>query len=275
MLRPDIENVKIFWNNRPCNIKHSNKEIGTREYFDEVEKRRYTVEPHIKEFADFDNVSGKKVLEIGCGIGTDTLMFAKGGASVTAIDLSEKSLDICKKRFEIFNLKAKLKSGNAEEISKFLKPEKFDIIYSFGVIHHTPNPKMVIEEIKKFSNEETIIKLMFYSKYSWKGLSFFIKNGWKFRFNYKKTVKYFAEAQLNCPIAEIYSKDELKDLFNDFDIIKIEKKHIFPYKISLYTKGVLKKKLIFRLIPDRLFQYLCSILGWHYLVTLKIKTDKI
>jgi 2-polyprenyl-3-methyl-5-hydroxy-6-metoxy-1,4-benzoquinol methylase len=274
MLKTDIEKVKKFWNDRPCNIRHSNKELGTKEYFDEVEKRRYTVEPHIKDFADFDNIKGKKVLEIGCGIGTDTLMFAKNGADVTSIDLSEKSLDICKKRFEVFGLKADLKAGNAEEISKFIKPKEFDVIYSFGVIHHTPNPKMVLDEIKKFSNGETIIKLMFYSKYSWKGLSFYLKNGWKFGFNYKKTVKYFAEAQLNCPIAEIYSKNDLKELFKDFDIVKIEKKHIFPYDINLYTKGILKKKLIFRLMPNRLFQYLCSILGWHYLITLKIKKTK-
>jgi SAM-dependent methyltransferase len=73
----NLEAVKKYWNDRPCNIRHSNKEIGTKEYFEDVEKRRYMVEPHIIEFADFSNCRGKKVLEIGCGIGTDSVSFLK------------------------------------------------------------------------------------------------------------------------------------------------------------------------------------------------------
>ncbi|MCS6894612.1 MAG: class I SAM-dependent methyltransferase, partial [Bacteroidia bacterium] len=62
-----IDNVQKYWDNRPCNIRHSPKPVGTREYFDEVEKRKYFVEPHIPRFAEFPRWKGKKVLEIGCG----------------------------------------------------------------------------------------------------------------------------------------------------------------------------------------------------------------
>ncbi len=82
--------VKEYWNQRPCNIRHSTKPLGTKEYFDEVEARKYFVEPHIPRFAQFERWRGKKVLEIGCGIGTDTINFARHGADVTAIELSEK-----------------------------------------------------------------------------------------------------------------------------------------------------------------------------------------
>src|SRR5439155_26929823 len=64
-----IERVRDFWDRAPCNIRHSNKTVGTREYFDEVEQRKYFVESHIPGFADFGSWAGRRVLEIGCGIG--------------------------------------------------------------------------------------------------------------------------------------------------------------------------------------------------------------
>jgi 2-polyprenyl-3-methyl-5-hydroxy-6-metoxy-1,4-benzoquinol methylase len=83
-----ITRVKDYWDTRPCNIRHSPQPVGTKEYFDEVEARKYRVEPHIPAFAEFERWRGKRVLEIGCGIGTDTVNFARHGADVTSVDLS-------------------------------------------------------------------------------------------------------------------------------------------------------------------------------------------
>src|ERR1035441_6796818 len=93
-----ITKVSDYWNARPCNIRHSSQPVGTREYFDEVEARKYLVEPHIPGFAEFERWKGRKVLEIGCGIGTDTINFARCGAEVTAVDLTEKSLEVAPHR---------------------------------------------------------------------------------------------------------------------------------------------------------------------------------
>jgi 2-polyprenyl-3-methyl-5-hydroxy-6-metoxy-1,4-benzoquinol methylase len=267
----NIENVKNYWNERPCNIRHSKKEIGTAEYFNDVESRKYLVEPHIPKFAEFDKWKGKRVLEIGCGIGTDSINFARAGAILTCVELSDVSLDICKKRFKTFGLEANFYQGNCEKLSEFLPLENYDLIYSFGVIHHTPNPNMVFEEIKKYMHKNTEVKLMLYARHSWKTFEFFILNGHKFNYNLKKTIQYYAEAQLNCPVAFTYTKNELNFMFKDFEIIEVKKNHIFPYIIEDYIKHVYKKKLIFRLMPKKLFNKLESLLGWHYLIKLKNK----
>ena len=102
---PTIETVAEYWNRRPCNLRHSPREIGSREYFDEVEERKYFVEPHIPAFADFPRWRGKRVLEIGCGIGTDAVSFARAGADYTGIELSEASLALARRRFALFGLR--------------------------------------------------------------------------------------------------------------------------------------------------------------------------
>src|SRR5258706_16308867 len=93
-----IEKVKGFWNRRPCNIRHSTKPVGTKEYFEEVQARKYFVEPHIPGFAEFEKWQGKKVLEIGSGIGTALINFAQAGAQVTAGDISGKKLGVASQR---------------------------------------------------------------------------------------------------------------------------------------------------------------------------------
>jgi len=91
-----ISQVKDYWNNRPCNIKHSDKECCSKEYFEEVSKRKYFVEPHILQFANFELYKDKRVLEVGCGIGTAGQTFIENGSIYKGFDISEKSIDIAK-----------------------------------------------------------------------------------------------------------------------------------------------------------------------------------
>src|SRR5207302_4574507 len=91
---PTVQDVKEYWDRRPCNIRHSPRTIGTREYFDEVEQRKYFVEPHIPGFAQFERWQGKEVLEIGCGIGTDSCNFVRRGLTLPVASLSPKAVPL-------------------------------------------------------------------------------------------------------------------------------------------------------------------------------------
>lgn len=266
-----IHQVREYWDRRPCNIRHSPKPIGTREYFDEVEARKYLVEPHIPGFAQFERWKGKKVLEIGCGIGTDSINFARAGADLTVVELSEKSLELCKKRFEVYNLNARFYLGSAEELSSFVPVEPYDLIYSFGVIHHTPNPERVFNEITKYCKPETEIRIMLYSKWSWKVFWIIMKYGKGAFWKADELVRTYSEAQTGCPVTFYYSFRDIKRLMKDFEILEMRKDHIFPYKIEKYINYQYERVWYFRWMPKPVFRWLERQLGWHTLVVAKLQ----
>lgn len=269
-----IKQVENFWDDRPCNIRHSPKPIGTKEYFDEVEKRKYFVEPHIPKFTQFDRWKGKKVLEIGCGIGTDSVNFARHGASVTCVELSKASLDICKERFRIYGLRGQFYAGNAENLRSFLPIQKYNLIYSFGAIHHTPNPERVLEQIKHYCDNKTEVRLMFYAKWSFKVFLIILSYGYGAFWKAKKLIRKYSEAETDCPVTHYYSFSDVYRLMKDYEIIDIHKDHIFPYIIDKYINYEYKKVWYFRLMPKVLFSWVEKLFGWHILITAKVKDDK-
>jgi len=227
-----IDSVRAYWDGRPCNIRHSRARVGSRQYFDEVEARKYLVEPHIPAFAQFERWRGKRVLEVGCGIGTDSINFARAGAHLTAVDLSAASLDLCRKRFSVYGLEADLRQADAERLSEFVEPEAYDLIYSFGVIHHTPNPSNVIFELRKFCGPTTELRLMLYSKWSWKGLAITMTEGKGAMWNRADLIRRHSEAQIGCPVTYTYSAKDVVELLDGFKVESIWKDHIFPYRVA-------------------------------------------
>ncbi len=266
-----IEKVREFWNARPCNIRHSPRVVGSREYFDEVEARKYFVEPHIPGFAQFERWRGKKVLEIGCGIGTDSINFVRAGADLTIVELSEKSLEVCRRRFEIYGLTARCYQGNAEELSAFVPVDRYDLVYSFGVIHHSPDPGRIVREIWKYVDERSEIRLMLYSKWSWKAAWIVLKYGHGCFWGAAELVRRHSEAQEGCPVTYAYSFGEIRELLRDFAIIDIRKEHIFPYVIDKYVRYEYQRVWYFRWMPTSLFRWLECRLGWHTLVLARVR----
>ncbi len=266
-----IDQVRAYWDRRPCNVSHSPQPVGTRKYFDEVEKRKYFVEPHIPRFAEFEHWRDKKVLEIGCGIGTDTISFARAGARVTAVELSEQSLEIARRRAEVYGFSDRIRfwHGDAEDLSRFLPIDTYDLVYSFGVIHHTPHPDQVVRQIHHYVQPGSIVKIMIYYRYSWKALWILLTYGKGQFWRWNDLIARHSEAQTGCPVTYTFSKRQARSLLQGFKITNMWVDHIFPYRIREYVQYRYVRAWYFRWMPQSLFRQLERRFGWHLCITAK------
>ena len=253
-----IETVAEYWNRRPCNIRHSTADVGTRAYFDGVEQRKYFVEPHIPGFADFPRWRDKRVIEIGCGLGTDATNFARAGAEYTGVELSEVSLQLARKRFEVFDLSGTFVHANAEQLTDHVRTASFDLVYSFGVIHHTPDPDAVLRQARKVIRPDGEFRLMLYAKDSWKDAM--IDAGFD-----------QPEAQSGCPIAFTYTQAEVRAMLRaaDFEAVSISQDHIFPYVVEKDIRYEYELQPWFAAMPQAMFRALEKRFGWHMLIVAK------
>ncbi len=158
------EQVRAFWNAHPCGTQFTHLAWGSREFFDEVERVRYTIQPFMRDLVGFDLFPGKRLLEIGCGLGTDLLQFARGGALVTGVDLTPASIELVKACFALHGLPVHAQVADAENLP--FEDNAFDVVYSFGVLHHTPDTQKALDEVYRVLKPGGKIILMLYHKHS-------------------------------------------------------------------------------------------------------------
>jgi SAM-dependent methyltransferase len=157
--------VADFWNEAPCGGKHADAAPGSPEYYREVEAARDRLEPFIARYADFASARGRRVLEIGCGLGTDLIRFARAGADVTAVDLTPRSIELVGRRLELEGFSGDLRVADAERLP--FEDGSFDVVYSWGVLHHTPDtPRAVAEAVRVLKPGGRLV-LMLYARRSW------------------------------------------------------------------------------------------------------------
>ena len=265
-----IDRVASYWDAQPCNSRHSPQPQGSRAYFDEIEARRYFVQPHIPRFAEFERWTGKRVLEIGCGIGTDTINFARAGAHVTAVDLSAQSLAVAHRRADVYGLQDRISfhQADVERLSDVVPPAAYDLVYSFGVLHHTPHPERAVAEIRRhYVGAQSALKVMVYHRHSYKVLWILMKYGRGACWRLNDLVARHSEARAGCPITYTYSRASVRRLLAGFEITRLQVEHIFPWRISDYVNYRYNKVWHFRWMPTPLFGRLERCWGWHLCVT--------
>jgi 2-polyprenyl-3-methyl-5-hydroxy-6-metoxy-1,4-benzoquinol methylase len=266
-----IADVQRYWDERPCNIRHSPKPVGSREYFDEVEARKYVVEPHIPAFAEFERWAGKRVLEVGCGIGTDSINFARAGAVLTAVDLSGESLRVAEQRAEVMGVGERIRfvQANAEELTSVLSVEPYDLVYSFGVVHHTPHPDLALREMRALTAPGGTLKLMVYHRRSWKVFWIVAADGRGRVWKTDELVAEHSEAQTGCPVTYTYTRSQGRKLVEEagFRADEVHVDHVFPYRVRDYVQYRYVKEPYFRWMPEPLFCAFERRFGWHLMIT--------
>ncbi|HEX6732385.1 MAG TPA: class I SAM-dependent methyltransferase [Pyrinomonadaceae bacterium] len=280
------ERVRAFWQEHPCGTKFADAPEGSRRFFELVEQHRYQKEWHIPAAADFQSSNGLRVLEIGCGLGTDGAQFAKAGADYTGVDLTDAAVELARKRFELFGLPGKFRTADAEQLD--FPDETFDVVFSHGVLHHTPDINSAVREIHRVLRPGGKAKVMLYHRdsYNYKiNISILRRAGVRLlRWNAGVKLVHFLTSEpeeslreharrlrsdraylssreflsqntdgAGNPLARIYSREEARFLFKDFSYVEL--KTFFLNKRWLPLLGAV--------LPRSVESRLASRWGWH------------
>lgn len=170
------DEVRTFWEQEPCGSSEpivGNLEPNTKVWFERIEEHRYAVEPYIHSIAQFSRHHGKKLLEVGVGAGTDHLQWARAGAECFGVDLTEAAIATTKTRFDLYGFKSNLQRVDAEVLP--YSDETFDIVYSWGVIHHSEKPEAIISEINRVLKPGGLFIGMLYGRHSPLVFKFWVK----------------------------------------------------------------------------------------------------
>lgn len=153
-----------FWSDYQPGFRFAGSPVGTREFFDEVTAYREQIEPHIPEVVDFGRWSGARVLEAGCGIGTDGVRFAAAGADYTGFDFSPTALALARHRFAMDGLNGRFVSGSVTQLP--LRDQTFDLVFSHGVIHHVDDTEAAVRELSRVLKPGGTALIMVYHRRS-------------------------------------------------------------------------------------------------------------
>lgn len=259
----DKNEIQNQWNNDPCGSHYIDDEDEEEEksldWFQAVEHHRYTeYAPWMSSIMEFDNYQGKKVLEIGGGLGTDLAQFAKSGADVTDIDFSVGHLRHAQRNFVLRDLSGDFHIGDAEALP--YADNSFDLVYSNGVIHHTPQTQNVVDEILRVLRPGGKIICMVYAQNS---LNFWLNVFFRYGIRRSELLDHSVNEIMSrevevtstgaTPLVKVYTGDRLRKMFSKFDNINIVKRQLVRAEVPKFL----------RFVPLNLLE---RFLGWNLIV---------
>jgi SAM-dependent methyltransferase len=241
------EQVRQYWNERIHDLEMTTHPVGSREFFADLDDYRFDKLRYLPELVDFSGFAGRRLLEVGCGIGTDLARFAGGGARVTGIDLSQTAIDLAAKNFATLGLTGDLRVADGEALP--FADAAFDVVYGHGVLQYAVRPERLIAEAHRVLVPGGQAIFMVYNRISWlNGLS--------------KVMKVALEHE-DAPVLRKYTIGEFRTLLAPFAESRIVPER-FPVKSRLHGgwKGAAFNTVFvgtFNALPRALVRPL----GWH------------
>jgi SAM-dependent methyltransferase len=213
------QRVRQFWDDTPCGSKHAEAPEGTRLFFEQVERSRYELEPFIQAYADFESARGETVLEVGVGLGTDIVRFARAGALVTGIDFSERSVELTRQRLALEGLSGDVAVADAESLP--FPDGAFDRVYSWGVLHHTPDTSRAAREMIRVLRPAGRLCAMLYARHSWVAFGLWARHG-LLAGRPRRTLSDVVAHHMESDGTKAFTKREVSAMFGELRDLEIE-----------------------------------------------------
>jgi SAM-dependent methyltransferase len=213
------ERVRGFWEAKPCGSAHAAAAPGTREFFHEVERKRGELEPFIGRYARFEDTAGRELLEIGVGLGTDFIRFVRAGANATGVDLTEAAVELVRRRVALEGLHAEVRTADAERLP--FASESFDVVYSWGVLHHTPDTERAVAEAQRVLRPGGRLCVMLYGRRSWVAFGLWARYG-LLRGRPWRTLSDVVANHMESDGTKAYTRRELEAMFGRLRDLRIE-----------------------------------------------------
>ena len=212
--------VRTFWERGPCGSEHTAAPEGTAEFYAEVERTRAELDPQIPRFADFESARGQRLLEIGVGLGSDFLQFVRAGAHGTGVDLTQHAVDLVRRRLDLEGLDAEVLQADAEHLP--FPDGSFDRVYSWGVLHHSPDTHRAVREAMRVLRPGGRLCVMLYARHSWVTYGMWARHALFAGRPWRNLAGVLSE-HMESPGTTAYTARELRELFDGLEDIRVDK----------------------------------------------------
>ncbi|HTI36464.1 MAG TPA: class I SAM-dependent methyltransferase [Vicinamibacterales bacterium] len=246
---PDNAAVRHYWDAHIHDLDVSTATPGTPQFFQDLDQYHFEKLHHLPRLIDFDGYRGRKVLDVGCGAGTDLARFARGGADATGVDISASAIALAKANFAQQGLVADLRDADGEHLP--FADDTFDLVYAHGVVQYTADSRALVDECRRVLKPGGLAVFQAYNRISWlNALSKLMKVGLEHE---------------DAPVLKKYSISEFRSLLDGFADVRIVEER-FPVKSRLHGgwKGMVFNTLFvgtFNMLPRAWVRRF----GWHLL----------
>jgi SAM-dependent methyltransferase len=248
-----LETIRDYWNAHIHDLEITRHPVGTMGFFVDLDEYHFEKLSHLLRLVDFNGFRDRRVLEVGCGAGTDLVRFALGGAKVTGIDLSPSAIELARKNFTLRGLEADFYEASGESLP--FSDNSFDFVYAHGVVQYTANDQRLIKECRRVLKPGREAVFQVYNRFSWLNVL-------------SKLMKVGLEHE-DAPALRKYSHGGFCSLLKDFNEMVVVTER-FPVRSRLHGgwKGAAYNGLfvpIFNMLPRALVRRF----GWHLLAFCK------